>query len=592
MQRKRTRRFGQQPEGYVMYMTLAFTVLLGLASIVAIGPSVGEALKSGQELRDKRLLFRADGGATLCRAELKNRLNSMMPTKLGTITTASAFNTFISTYVTGNDPASFLVNYGYDSANPFYGGGNWVKNGTTPTQVDLHDPITYTPSGGAGQYQCTIRVTSRVAPGSSVSGLGSNALFRYRYTITGAATEGSVTRTVTLDGTFSILVQQENFARYALFTNDQGGIWIADGFNYYGPVHTNTEFNLKQAPHFWDTIESVATKVKYGNGAAPATPFEKSKTDPDYDHNGTIDVPIFDKGFTLGAASIALPATTTANDQKTVALTGISAPSTNGVYVGYTGTGMTGGIYVKGDSSVTLSVQTGNIAQYAITQGSDTYTVQVDKTNNQTKIKKNSGSYTTYTGQPNGMLFVDGKVTSLAGTLQKDSQVTVAATGDVTITNHLVYENYTAASGSDPANAQGTTNLMGIISWNNNIHIGTSAPDDLNIHATLLAPSTTSGQGQVVVDSYNSTTLGSKSNINQSPRGNVTVLGGVIMNQYGAFGTVSGNPPSQTWTGYARNFIYDKRMAQGMAPPYFPTTGKVIGTLTGLTDRPNWQQAS
>jgi hypothetical protein len=250
---------------------------------------------------------------------------------------------------------------------------------------------------------------------------------------------------------------------------------------------------------------------------------------------------------------------------------------------------MTGGIFVKGDASVSLSVPSAGIAQYTITQSSNTWTVQVNKASNQTKIKLNSGSYTTYTGLPNGMFYVDGSVTGLAGTLEKDSQVTLAATNDVTITGNLVYENYTAASGGNPVNAEGAGNLMGVLSWNKNIHIGTSAPDDVNIHATLMAPSTASGYGQVVVDSYNSTTLGSKSNINQSPRGNATVLGGVIMNQYGAFGTVAGNPPNQTYTGYARNFIYDKRMAQGMAPPYFPTTGKVIGTLTGLTDRPNWR---
>jgi hypothetical protein len=132
---------------------------------------------------------------------------------------------------------------------------------------------------------------------------------------------------------------------------------------------------------------------------------------------------------------------------------------------------------------------------------------------------------------------------------------------------------------------------MGIISWNNNIHIGTSAPDDVNIHATLMAPSTTSGQGQVLVDSYNSSSYGSHANTSP-PRGYATILGGVIMNVYGPFGTVAGNPPTQTYTGYARNFVYDKRMAQGMAPPYFPTIGNATSTLTGLTDRPNWRQTS
>jgi len=159
----------------------------------------------------------------------------------------------------------------------------------------------------------------------------------------------------------------------------------------------------------------------------------------------------------------------------------------------------------------------------------------------------------------------------LAGTLQRDSQLTVAATSDVTITGHLMYENFTAGS---PPKAEGTTNLMGILSWNNGIHIGTSAPNDITIHATLMAPI-----GQVIVDNYDTTAV----------RGTATILGGVIEDSYGAFGISSGGSIVH---GYARNFIYDKRMAQGMAPPYFPTTGKVIRTLIGITDRPNWQQSS
>ena len=601
MKHKTLRRFGKQPAGFIMFLTLAFAVLLGLSSVLVIGPSVGEALKSGQELRDKRLFFLADGGATLCRAELKNRLNTALPAKLAALA-GLPLTSLKATYVDANDPAQFLVDYVYDSAQPFLGvkDNDWVKNATTPTQVDLKYPITYTPTGGAGQYQCTIRVTSRVAPVSTVSSVGSTFLFRYLYTITGTGTEGSgsVSRTVTLEGAFSIRVQLDNFARYALFTNDQkmssgALVYFASGFNYYGPVHTNGEFNFKGNPgsHFWDTIESVSTKVIYGNGASPAVPIEKQKGDADYDHNGTIDVPIFDKELNLGATKIDLPVTTTGDAQRTIALTGISAPPTNGVYLGNdTGTmKMTGGIYVKGNASVNLSVQTGNIAQYSITQGSDTWTVQINNASKTTSIQKNSDSAATYTGLPNGLLFVDGSVTGLAGTLQKDTQLTVAATNDVTITGNLVYENYTPATADSPVKAEGTTNLMGILSWTKNIHIGTSAPDDVNIHATLMAPSTTSGYGQVLVDSYDSTTLGNKGGV-RGVRGTATILGGVIENLYGPFGTVAGDPPAQKITGYARNFVYDKRMAQGMAPPYFPTTGNVISALTGLTDRPNWKQ--
>jgi hypothetical protein len=554
-----------------MFMTLAFAVLVGLASLVVIGPSVGEALRSGQELRDKRLFFRADGGATLCRNELKSRLNQALPTKLATITTASAFNSFMSTYVTGNDPAQFLLAYAYDSTNANLRGGNWTKSSTTQALVQ--------PSWG--QYQCTLTLDSRVVPVSSVSGLGSSALFRYRYTISGTATESGVTRTVSLEGAFSIRVQQDNFARYALFTNVHPTIYFTPGMNFYGPVHTNGELRFLGNPsaHFWDTVSSVNSKAWYGN-AGPAIELAA-------DHNGTIDVPTFDQGFNRGVTAINLPATTTGNDQKAIALTGISAPSTNGAYLGISGGAMTGGIFVKGDASVSLSVPSTGIAQYTITQGANTYTVQVNKASNQTKIKLNGGSYSTYTGLPNGMFYVDGSVTGLAGTLEKDTQVTVAATNDVTITGNLVYENYSPASGGNPPSAEGATNLMGIISWNKNIHIGTSAPDDVNIHATLMAPSTASGYGQILVDDAGSTTLGSYPNTSP-PRGNATVLGGLIMNQYGAFGTISAGK----YTGYARNYIYDKRMAQGMAPPYFPTTGKVVQGVTGLTDRPNWRQSS
>ena len=547
-------RFGKQPGGFIIFMTLAFSILLGLASLVAIGPSVGEALKSGQESRDKRLFFRADGGATLCRGELKNRLNLALPTKLAGIT---SLGTFDAKYVAGNDPALFLADYAYDSANPALLGGGWTKLSTTQVRVQ--------PS--YGPYQCTLTVDSRTAPTGQVSGLGSSTLFRYRYTITGTGAEGLVTRTVGLEGSFSVLVQQESFARYALFTNTQGGIYFAQGFNYYGPVHTNGQFNFMQSPgaHFWDTIESVSATATYGN--SPGSPIQLAA-----DHNGTIDVPILDQGLTLGAAHIPMPGTTAGDTQRTISLTGFtgSTPS-NGAYLAYNSGAMTGGIYVKGDASVSLSVPSAGIAQYSITQGSDTWTVTANTSTSQTSIKKNAGSTTTYAGLPNGLLYVEGAVTSLAGTLQKATQLTVAATNDVTITGHLMYENYTAGS---PPTAEGTANLMGILSWTASIHIGTSAPDDINIHATLMAPT-----GEVLVDNYDK----------GKTRGTATILGGVIEDSYGAFGISSVNGLLH---GYARNFVYDKRMSRGMAPPYFPTTGKVISTLTGVTDRPNWQQSS
>jgi hypothetical protein len=51
----------------------------------------------------------------------------------------------------------------------------------------------------------------------------------------------------------------------------------------------------------------------------------------------------------------------------------------------------------------------------------------------------------------------------------------------------------------------------------------------------------------------------------------INLLGGIIENFYGGFGTFSGNTPTN---GYGRRFTYDRRMADGMAPPFFPTASK------------------
>jgi hypothetical protein len=60
----------------------------------------------------------------------------------------------------------------------------------------------------------------------------------------------------------------------------------------------------------------------------------------------------------------------------------------------------------------------------------------------------------------------------------------------------------------------------------------------------------------------------------------------VIESTYGPFGNFAAN------TGYARNFVYDTRLGRGMAPPFFPTIGRVISTVAGINDRPNWQQTN
>ncbi|HYL80571.1 MAG TPA: hypothetical protein VEU07_07145, partial [Candidatus Acidoferrum sp.] len=243
-----------------------------------------------------------------------------------------------------------------------------------------------------------------------------------------------------------------------------------------------------------------------------------------------------------------------------------------GVHLGTSGGAMTGGIYVNSGSNsgsgnpVSVALAGGSTAQYTITISGAVSTVTVNRATQQTTLLPAGGTASTYTGLPNGMFFVNGQVASLAGTLQRDTQATIAATNDVILTNSLVYENYTG--GSTPS-AEGTTNLLGIMSWGGNVRIGSTAPNDISIHATIMSPA-----HEIRVDGHDS----------GSSRGTATILGGVIENSYGPFGTFG-----SSITGYGRNFVYDTRMRRGMSPPFFPTIARVIPTVTGFNDRPNWQ---
>jgi len=84
-----------------------------------------------------------------------------------------------------------------------------------------------------------------------------------------------------------------------------------------------------------------------------------------------------------------------------------------------------------------------------------------------------------------------------------------------------------------------------------------NAPDDVTIHGILM-----SSTGIVAVDDH---ALG-------APRGTVNLIGGVIENHYGAFGTFNATTGMQS-SGFGRSFTFDRRTAGGLSPPFFPTVG-------------------
>jgi hypothetical protein len=414
--------------------------------------------------------------------------------------------------------------------------------------------------------------------------------YTYNYTIvcTGRKVNFSplVTLTVTVTGKIEGVLRRENFARFALFTDlhlmpDGTTVWFTDRTRFYGPVHTNGEFAFAYTPQFFDIVTSSATTALFYNGGNTKRLAA--------DSNPPKDVPYFAQGFIRGAGKIDLPPTTytqlyaalsyfpgdvfpTYSPTYSVVRSYLGLPINNnpppdGVYTITIANG--GGIYVKGDASIEFGKDSSGRAVYTITQGGNTYIFTIDLENNKTYVK--IGNNTIVINKvPNGVIYVDGNITSIKGLIQKDQRLSVIATYTITITNNLIYED-------DPRNNPNAINVLGLLAQNGNIWIDTKNPDgsplmDPNIHGVLMSPN-----GVVQVMNYNT----------RSPAGYVHLLGGIISKRYGAFGTFStdsnGNPIPKT--GYGRDFWYDYRMRTGYAPPYFPTTNRTIQEGNPQTQR-------
>lgn len=392
--------------------------------------------------------------------------------------------------------------------------------------------------------------------------------------------------TVTVTGKIEGILRKENFARFALFTDrhvmDTGTrVWFTDRTKFYGPVHTNGDFSFAYTPQFFDEVSSYSrTALFYNNG---------NNVRLDANSNPPRDVPYFAKGFIRGAPQINLPTVTYTQLYASLAyfpddifptysptwtvirnylgLPSQNTPPPNGIYTITIVNG--GGIYIQGDASISLGKDSLGRAVYTITQGTYTYVFTIDNQNNKTYVK--IGNQTIEINKvPNGVIYVNGSISSIRGLVQKDQRLTIVATNTITITNHLTYEE-------DPRNNPNAVNVLGLLAEKGNIVLDPRNADgsvlsNPNIHAILMAPN-----GVVQVANYNT----------RPPAGDVRLLGGIISKYYGAFGTFTtdsnGNPIPQS--GYGRDFWYDYRMRTGYAPPYFPTTGRTIQEGNPVTQR-------
>jgi len=543
-------------------------VLLGLSSAFMLR-AVHESNMSERERALAKAQYISEGGTQIGLDELDNLINNFLQNTVNT-TNPSTVISSTQNYVTNQDGIGFLIDLVEDSGTEVL-----TLNGS------LAEYVVSTTAMGAGTYDLNVLISEKTDP---VTVTVDSWDFSYNYTVESNGIATGIDTETLLSGDFTVRIQRDNFAKYALFTNAQTlpsgtNVWFTDKTDFAGPIHTNGRYNIALDPSgtFDGVVEQVEQLARFYNQGSPVL--------LDADVNGAYDTPAFNSGFNRGVSAISLSSPVQEQDMIDQASGGQSFAS-NGVYVPHSGANLVGGIYVDGNSTINMSIDGSDNAVYTITQGGTTKTITVDRTNNQTTVI-GGGSTDVYTGVPNGqdsvgtIIYVAGEVTSFQGTVQQDTALTVASQDDVVISNDIQYADYTAAvgnpgdSGYVPPTAENAENLLGIVSWGGDVRIGTAAPDDVNIHGTILARS-----GILQVDSYNNTGVG--------PRGTATILGGVISDFYGAFGLFSGSTGNQL-SGYGRNFVYDERMESGSAPPYFPSLNTFIAFTNDITDKMIYQ---
>ncbi|MCX5696135.1 MAG: hypothetical protein NTW18_05740 [Candidatus Omnitrophica bacterium] len=311
------------------------------------------------------------------------------------------------------------------------------------------------------------------------------------------------------------IVQVDNYARYIWFTDGENygssNVWFWDQDHLNGPTHTNGQLNIA------------------GHNPGPIFDGEVRSTNDqiNYFNNGNnivssnstnspYDTPAFNGGLTLGSNSVNMP-------RQATYLRNASS---------------SGGLRLNDDATVVLN-STGTM----------------DITNNDYYYANCTGSCShccTLTARPlpaNGALFVDNGTLTVSGTL--NGRLTAGASGDVIIVGSTTYFN-------NPRVNPSSTNMLGLIS-ESDVTIASSASYNLEVDASIMALNTS-----FMLENW----------WKGSPKGTLTVYGGIIQDQRGPVGTFDGIG-GEKLTGYSKNYTYDSRMLD-TPPPFFPTTGDYV----------------
>lgn len=609
-----TRRPGSQ-QGAALIISLLLLGLMAALSLVMFFSVFSGSMINGYYRNYRGSFYAADSGANIAVQYMASQIAAAEPTTYA-VGTAPIPSTVLTTV-----PAAVITTYGAStSINAGSAANSWnesfkVLNSNATATLPASPTLTLAPGYPAGSNPvsggtCTATVTTGCQ----------NWTYVYNYSlITQGTSTGAEQAKVESTGTITINTSLSpsgpvttSFAAWGMFI-DQYSICSADlvAGTISGPTFTNGSwtFGTSGSYIFTDQVGSAGSDAGFdiGGSCTQSTAGNLSN------RSGSIS-PTYQAGHQWGMASVPLP--TDSYNQEAAVLNGVgtqTTPVTNaqlnasvknasgtayptggaasGVYMPYTTTGtgcsvaspcMTGGgIYVQGNAGVLLtasqdSANPPNPTQvYTITQGGTTTTITVDNATNQTTMV--SGAHTeTITGVPQEdpgtssasdgtMLYVNGTITSLSGpssgaAVANGTGLTVTASGDVDITGNITYQEEPVtltATGSTPADtlipANNQGQMLGIFTAGGNVNLDLARSGNLEIDASI-AEISSGGSGGLDNTGAAINTL--------------TIVGGRIQNTI------------QNINSTTRNVFFDRRYANGMAPPWFPST-QVTPPTTG-----------
>ncbi len=353
---------------------------------------------------------------------------------------------------------------------------------------------------GIGSYSCTWNLVS-----------GETA----KWEVISTGTVGDSNRTLRVE------LQEDTFARYLYFTDDEHfrwfgwriPVWFITGDYLGGPLQTNSHLHISGNPVFADPNSHKPVKaednfITYMNGGSPI--------DSSASSNPPNDNPDFQDGIQLGAPEAPFPS-------KALVL------RTEAVQEGY---------HFNASGAEPAQIVLNSDGTMTVTDSTHTNEIMPLPAN--------------------GAVFVTGGNVEVFGTL--NGQLSIGTNRNIVITDDIIYNN-------DPRVDPLSTDTLGLIA-ERDVVISKDVPyHDYNGDSL----------GDLKID-VSTMALGNSFTVEEwwvgPAKGTLMVYGGIIQDYRGPVGTFNSNTNTKL-SGYSKDYQYDPRLLEN-PPPFYPTTGDYV----------------